>query len=132
MPRRSARRAIPAAPGAMPQPVTCSPGIFVDFGGPRYLFAILPDAATGAEYVTDDGDDLALEMLDHEGAPILAASRLFERDPGPGVLVVLDATGAVLASIPMIGADQPGLTSIPAAAVTLPVDNTSPATTTPE
>jgi len=107
-------------------------GNFVDFRGPRHLSAILPDAAAGAAYVMDDGDDLALTMLDHAGAPIVAASRLFERDPGPGMLVALDATGAVLASIPMIGADQPGLTSIPAPVATAPVDNTSPATTAPE
>lgn len=106
-------------------------GNFVDFGGPRYLFAILPDTASGAEYVTDNGDHLALTMLDHEGAPIVAASRLFESDPGPGLLVALDATGTVIASIPMIGADQPGLTSLPPTITAAPVITTSPPTTSP-
>ncbi len=101
-------------------------GKFVDLSGPRYLFAILPDAAAGAAYIPDNGGPIDLTMLDQDGAPFVAASRLFDSDPGPGRLVALDDAGAVFASIPMIGADQPGITSLPPNDTTASVGTTSP------
>lgn len=102
---------------------------FVDFGGPRYLLALLPDAAVAASYVTDGGETHSLAMLDAEGAPVIAASRLFEGDPGPGAVVALGGSGEQLASIALSGADQPGITSLPPVATTAPVVTTAPIVT---
>ncbi len=86
-------------------------GFFVDLGGAHLLVAALPDAAATARYVTDDGQSVTLKRIG-EGMTIVAANALFERDPGPGALVALDADGTELGSLAMVGAAQVGLVSL--------------------
>ena len=101
---------------------------FVDFGGPRYLLALLPDSAVAASYVTDDGQDISLSILQDAGA--CRSSRAVGCSTvtrGQGDWSHSTAQAWSSRGSPLGGADQPGLTSLPPPATTSPLVTTAPA-----